>query len=229
MNLGMRLKTVARFVSRDCILADIGTDHAYLPIYLVKEGIISRALAGDVHTGPYQAAQKAVANANLQKSIEVRHGDGLFIVAPGEADMAVIAGMGGTTIMDILAKCPETTRQLKGLILQPMNAAPQLREWLEQNQWQIADEELIIEEGRLYEVIYAVPGSEKVMDSILYEIGPKLWEKRHSLLLVQLETLLVAAERILGNMSASEAAKNTEKYQKIAEKIKALEAKIACL
>lgn len=229
MNLGMRLKAVARFVQKDCVLADIGTDHAYLPIYLVKEGIIGKALAGDVHIGPYRAAQKAVANANLQKSIEVRRGDGLLIVEPGEADMVAIAGMGGATIIDILAKCPETTKHLKGLILQPMNAAPQLRVWLNQNQWRIAEEELAIEEDRLYEVIYAVPGSERLADLILYEIGPKLWEERHPLLPIHLEALLRATKRILGNMSASETAKSTEKYKKMAEKIKVLEEKIACL
>lgn len=229
MNLGARLKAVADFVPPGAVVADIGTDHAYLPIYLVRRRIALRALACDVHFGPYQAAQKAVLNANLAEAIEVRLGDGITVLQPGEAEVAAIAGMGGATIVDILAKCPETTARFDGLILQPMNAAAPLRRWLTNNRWKIADEALVLDEERLYEVLYATPGEEAACDALLFEIGPRLWEKRPPLLKRHISRLIERSRRVLAGMAASETAKSSEKYRRIAMKIAALEEKLSCL
>ena len=229
MKLGSRLKTVASFVEKGDIVADIGTDHAYLPIYLARQKIVSRALACDVHSGPYQAARQAVINANLADVIEVRFGDGITIIEPGEADVATIAGMGGTTIIDILSKRPETTVSLKGLILQPMNAAAILREWLVTHEWQIVDEELVVDEDRLYEVIYAKQGHSTMPEPILLDIGAKLWEKRHPMLKEHIENLIGQTNRALRGMENSESAETTPRYQEFKEKIAKLEAKLACL
>ena len=229
MKLGARLKTVASFVEKDDIVADIGTDHAYLPIYLARQKIISRALACDVHRGPYQAAKQAVINANLADVIEVRFGDGITIIEPGEADVATIAGMGGTTIIDILSKRPETTARLKSLILQPMNAAAILREWLITHEWQIVDEELVVDDGRLYEVIYAKQGHSNMSEAVLLDIGAKLWEKRHPLLKEHIESLIGQTNRALRGMENSESVEVAPRYQEFKEKIAKLEAKLACL
>lgn len=229
MKLGARLKTVASFVEKDNVVADIGTDHAYLPIYLAGQKIVSRALACDVHRGPYQAAKQAVINANLADVIEVRFGDGITIIEPGEADVATVAGMGGTTIIDILSKRPETTASLKGLILQPMNAAPLLREWLILHGWKIVDEELVVDDGRLYEVMYAKQGSSIMPEPILLDIGMKLWEKRHPLLEEHIQSIIAQINRALCGMENSESKETAPRYQEFKEKIIKLEAKLACL
>ncbi len=107
MKLSKRLATIAALVPPGGRLADIGTDHAYLPVYLVTEGIVPSAVAGEVNEGPFRAAGEALARVGLADRISLRFGDGLAVLAPGEADTAVIAGMGGQTIVDILAARPE--------------------------------------------------------------------------------------------------------------------------
>lgn len=123
MNLGSRLQGIANYVLPNKVFADIGTDHAYLPIYLIKNGIVKKAIAGDYNQGPYEAAQKAVLNYNLAGKIEVRLGNGLTVLAEGEADIVAIAGMGGTTIVEILSAKLNLAQQVQRLILQPMNNA----------------------------------------------------------------------------------------------------------
>lgn len=229
MNLGARLEAVAAFVPTHSIVADIGTDHAYLPIELIKRGAAVRALALDIHAGPYEAARRAVMRAGLPDHIEVRQCDGMTGLVPGECDTAVIAGMGGMTMVDILSKHPETTARLRTLVLQPMNAAANLRIWLSEHGWRIADEVLAKEEGRLYEVICAQQGVFAGVEDILYDIGPKIWEKRDRLLAVHIENLIRQSKRILSAMGGSETAKGTEKYQSTKDKIECLEEKLACL
>ena len=118
----------------------------------------------------------------LKDKIEVRRGSGLTVLKPGEADGAVIAGMGGSTIVQILEESPEVAKTLKFLIVQPMAGAPGLRRWACENGWRIADEALAEEPQHLYEIIMLVPGSEPPHSSIEYEIGPRLIEKRPPLL-----------------------------------------------
>lgn len=155
MHLSQRLLVIANFIPRGSTIADIGTDHAYLPIYLVTEGVCPKGIGVDVHQGPFEAAMRAVQEAGLADKIAVRLGDGLAVVQPGEADVVVIAGMGGGTIRGILEAGPQVVAGLKRLILQPMVDSAHLREWLICNGWPIADEELVEEEGRLYEIIVA--------------------------------------------------------------------------
>lgn len=151
-----RLLCAASLVRTGSRLADIGTDHAHLPVYLVKEGICTCAVAADIGEGPAAAARRTVEAAGLSERIEVRVGDGLSVIAPGEATDIVIAGMGGETIVEILREAAwlrgsETHR----LILQPMTKTVELREWLYANGFMI-DEEHLVKDGRhLYCVMAA--------------------------------------------------------------------------
>ena len=97
MNIGARLEAVAKLVPQGCVLADIGTDHAYLPVWLLQKGQIKAAVAADIAAGPCRAAQTNIGMYGLRGKIEVRMGSGLTVLKPGEADGAVIAGMGGST------------------------------------------------------------------------------------------------------------------------------------
>ena len=229
MNLGSRLQGIANYVLPNKVFADIGTDHAYLPIYLIKNGIVKKAIAGDYNQGPYEAAQKAVLNYNLAGKIEVRLGNGLTVLAEGEADIVTIAGMGGTTIVEILSAKLNLAQQVQRLILQPMNNAQGVRLWLSQNSFKIVAEDLVLDEGKLYEIIVAEKGIEAIVEEILYEIGPKLWEKKHSLLEQHLNKLLNKAKSIYKSLNHSEKADVKEKIKLYQTKIKALEEKLQCL
>ncbi len=211
--LSPRLLALARFVPCGTLPADIGTDHAYLPIYLVTSGKCSRALAGDVHQGPFEAAKRAVQEFGLADRISIRKGDGLAVLRPGEANVAIIAGMGGGTIQGILEAEPEIANALAQLILQPMVDAGQLRGWLLNNGWQISAEELVEEEGRLYEIILCqqMPDSRELagtakLDPVILEIGPKLLEQKHPLLPKHLEKLIQDRQRVIAQISNSQSA-----------------------
>ena len=104
MNLRERLSAMASFVLPHARVADIGTDHAYLPIHLAMNQHIDYIVAGEVNPGPYRAAQESIARLGLEKKIFLRFGDGLSVVRPSEVDTATIAGMGGQTIVEILAQ-----------------------------------------------------------------------------------------------------------------------------
>ena len=120
MNIGARLEAIAALVPQNCVVADIGTDHAYLPVWLMQKGLIKAAIAADIAEGPCRAAQTNIGLYGLKDKIEVRRGSGLTVLKPGEADGAVIAGMGGSTIVQILEESPEVAKTLKFLIVQPM-------------------------------------------------------------------------------------------------------------
>lgn len=226
MQLPPRLLAIAGFVPPGRRVVDVGTDHAWLPIYLVKQGISPSALAGDLHTGPFEVAKEAVAEAGLADRVDVRLGDGLTIVSPGEAEVAVIAGMGGGTIREILKNSIDTATHLARLILQPMVDAGALRIWLAQNGWRMIDEALVEESGTIYEVIAVERGREEETDPLLLEIGPRLVEKKDPLLRRHLTNQTRSLKRIVYNLARSKSPealhKKTELLAKLGEMKKVL-------
>lgn len=210
-------------------VADIGTDHAYLPVYLVEKEIIPMAIASDVSEGPLSIARKTVQQRNFTDRIDLRLGNGLDVITPGEVDVIVIAGMGGSTIVEILNSRLSITKSLQRLILQPMAASAVLRFWLIMNQWTIVDEQLVIEDDRLYEIIAAQPGESQLEDPILYDIGPILWHRKHPLLIMHLDKLIDKLNIIIQEMKLSQTAVSTDKFQQYVAKRKRLEEMRACL
>ena len=142
MHIDRRLETIANLVPQGCVLADIGTDHAYLPVWLLEKQRIARAIAGDIAAGPCQAARTTVAQFGQHEHVEVRQGSGLKVLSPGEADCIAIAGMGASTIISILEDDMEVAQSVELLVLQPMAGAASLRAWLCSHGWQLAAEEL---------------------------------------------------------------------------------------
>jgi tRNA (adenine22-N1)-methyltransferase len=220
-----RLAALAAFVPQGMRLADIGTDHAYLPIELVQDNVIVSAIAGDVHVGPYKAAKEHVEALGLEQRISVRLGNGMAVISPGEVEIVVIAGMGGQTIIEILNNNPEVTKSLNRLILQPMVAAASVRRWLEKNGWHIVDEQLVQDDGRLYEIVVAEQGISPVYESIMYDIGQKLWNDKPEFLTLHIDQLISQTKRVLGEMAASSNARKSLKYDEYKERLKQLEAK----
>jgi tRNA (adenine22-N1)-methyltransferase len=138
-------------------LADIGTDHAYLPIWLVAEGRCPAAIAADLRQGPLLAAQAHVCEAGLGGVICLRLSDGLKEIAPGEADTITITGMGGPLICRILADGRAVARSAKELILSPQSDVPEVRRFLLGHGFFITDETMVREDGKYYVIIKAEP------------------------------------------------------------------------
>lgn len=201
--LAGRLAAIAAFIPPGSVVADIGTDHARLPVYLVRKGICPRVLATDLHEKPYQSACRAVAAHALGDRIEVRRGDGLQPLLPGEVDLVVVAGMGGNTIRQILATGAGVLAAVKRLVLQPMTDAGDLRRWLVENGWRLVDEKLVEEDGRLYVIMAAEPGREETTEPWLLEVGPRLVEKCDPLLCKHLEKIKKEYQRVLCCLAGS--------------------------
>lgn len=141
-------------------LADIGTDHAYIPIYLLQNGLIDYAIACDIKKGPLDIARSNVEKYNIE-NIELRLGPGLNPIAENETETVVIAGMGGDMIMHILSENPKKSHSFKEIILQPMNCQKELRMWLVNNRFEIVGEDLSKEGFKVYNLIKVKSGENK--------------------------------------------------------------------
>ncbi len=153
--LDRRLQCAARQVRMGSRLADIGTDHALLPVALVRSGVCPYAVASDIRTGPAERARRAVEEAQLADRIEVRLGPGLSVLQPEEADDLVIAGMGGETIVSILGEAPWIRSSHFRLILQPMSRPEVLRRWLHRAGFLLEAEPAVEDGGHLYSILRA--------------------------------------------------------------------------
>ncbi len=166
--LGARLELCASMVRPGAALADIGTDHAYLPIWLAKQGRIARAIAADVKLGPLRKAKINIERYRVQDIVSARLSDGLNAIFPTEADDIVIAGMGGEMIIRIIAAAPWLKNEQKHLILQPMTSAEPLREFLAEQGFAVLREQAVTEEGRVYSVLLVQHNPEKVCADEFY-------------------------------------------------------------
>ena len=155
ITLDKRLSAVAALVRQGSRLADIGTDHAYLPVHLVQVGVCPSAIASDIGAGPLDAARRTVTENGLTSEIALRLGNGLATVSAGEVEDIAIAGMGGETIAAILEAAPWVKSGDLRLILQPMTRAEDLRRWLLSHGFTILEEHLIIDGRHLYPVMAA--------------------------------------------------------------------------
>ena len=165
VELSPRLKTVASFLEGATLLCDVGSDHAYLPVYAIQQGLITRAIAGEVVKGPFESAQQTVQDYVLNDKISVRLGDGLDVVTSEDEVTAIsICGMGGELISRIL-EAGYSGRHLNGrerLILQPNVAEHFVREWLMNHSYRIVEETVVEDNHRLYEIIVAEPVDKRV-------------------------------------------------------------------
>lgn len=180
--LSIRLETVSKYIIKDSIFADIGSDHAYLPCYAINKGLAKAAIAGEIVDGPYQTALQQVKEAKLENKISVRKGDGLEVIEANEVDCITIAGMGGGLITSILEKGAERLEGVQRLILQPNIGAHHIRNWCVQNNWELINEEIIEEDEKIYEILVAskiqTNESYKLTDASLL-LGPFLMKEKN--------------------------------------------------
>ena len=229
MRLGNRLNCIATYVPQNAKLADVGTDHAYLPIYLVENEQIDFAIATDIVQGPCEAAKKSVEKYTLQNKISVRQGDGLSSVNKGEIDTVVVAGMGGSSIVDILAKGSEVLLAVTTLVLQPMTEGFLLRKWLCENNWLITNEDLVVEGERLYEIIVTKKGVAKQLNNIELLVGPILLKKGHVLLKKHFQNIIDRYDFICRSMENSPSAVASAKYKEYKCLLNELKERLQCL
>lgn len=205
MKLTARLAAAASLIPKGSVIADIGTDHAYIPVFVCENDICPHAIAADIGKGPLQAAISHVRGSGLTDKIYCRLGDGLTCLQPGEADGAVLCGMGGPLMVKILSQSYALWQSLSFAILQPQSEAGTLRRYLYAEGWHIEAEKLVIDGHRFYEMMRAVPGKADPLPDWLYEIGPLNWQRRDPLLQRKIALLLDKKEHILQGLQKSHA------------------------
>ena len=210
VQLSRRLKTIADMVTEGNRLVDVGCDHGYLPVYLMSNHKIPGAIATDVGKGPLARAQEHIVQYGMSQYIEVRLCDGLKGVRSGEGDTLVIAGMGGPLMEKILTEGAHALPGFQELILQPQSDIPHFRHFLMGYGFCIVQEEMVLEDGKYYPMMKAVPGRVKETWTKEEEMfGKFLLEQRHPVLQKYLERELRIREEIVGQLqkAAGEGAK----------------------
>ncbi len=214
MQIDARLQAIAKFVPQGVKIADIGSDHAYLPAFLLKEKKIAFAIVTDVAAAPCKMAKTTLAMQGVSAGAQVRQGDGLKVLQPGECDTIVMAGMGGITIMEIMAACPDVAKSAGRLILQPMIAADKLRRFLANEGYGTVAEDLVEDGKYLYEIIVVSARAPVAdTDAVGYLVGPKLLQEQHPLLPKQIARQKDILLRVCGGMERSPGAINSKKYK----------------
>jgi tRNA (adenine22-N1)-methyltransferase len=224
--LSKRLQEVAKFVPVGTKAADIGADHGKLLVFLAEQEIITSGIAGEVNKGPWKNATDFVHKKGLQKRIDVRLGNGLGVINE-DVDVIVIAGMGGTLITSILETGKAKLEGVRRLILQPNIGENRVRIWLDENNWRLVDEEIVVEDDIYYEILVA---EQTIIDTSeydqlplhkerFYQIGPLLWKKKHALLVPKLKLELERKREVRNQL-------NHAKVEDVREKIAQIEAEI---
>jgi len=229
------------------LLADIGSDHALLPIHAVKHGLCRRAVAADIHAGPLLAAERNIAGAGLADRIDIRKGDGLAVLSPGEADAIVIAGMGGATITGILEAGKDRLAGVRLLLLQPNVGAPLVRRWLHGHGWYLRDEGVLEEDGVYYDILESVParpGDERL--ATLYEpyrleggkvvssdmqmlLGPHHVRRPTRTFIDRWLEEIAKRERITSRMKCAQSREDAEKRRLMEKETEEIREVLACL
>ena len=194
VKISNRLMTAAALVTQGYTLADVGTDHGYIPIYLLQLKKIPAAIAMDINEGPLERAKEHIALYGLQAYIQTRLSDGVAALKPGEVEAVLIAGMGGGLVMHILKDGEKVCQSAKELILQPQSEIEHVREFLREKGYTILAEDMVYEDGKFYPMMKvqyqgenenAQKASEVLKLSDLY--GGLLLQNRHPVLKTFLE------------------------------------------
>ena len=220
--LSKRLLAAAGLVKPCRVLADIGTDHAYLPIYLVQQGIADHAIAMDLRRGPLEHAEKNIAElCGTREKITTRLSDGLKELKEGEADAIVIAGMGGALTVRIIAESMQTARAARELILQPQSEVPAVRAFLWDNGWVIEEENMVLEDGKYYPMMRVCRDSggagvqRMEAGECGLKYGPLLLRQRHPVLYSYLQYEHETKRQILLQLKGADGEKARLRMQEI--------------
>lgn len=204
MRLSRRLEAVASFVPQGSRVADVGTDHGYIPIWLVEQGIADYAIAMDVRTGPLQRAEEHIARHKLESCIETRLSDGLAQLRPGEADTVVIAGMGGELMLRIMRDGSHMWDSVSRFVLSPQSELEIFRRGMEEMGFVITEETMLQEEGKYYTVMAAERGRMHYAKDYQYRYGDYLIRQKSPVLREYLEREEQKLRQIIRRLEAQE-------------------------
>lgn len=215
--LSMRLERVAAHVPAGARLADIGSDHGYLPVALISRGAIATAVAGEVALTPFHAAERSVRESGLSQLISVRLADGLAAIEPKDAITAIsLCGMGGEKIRDILDSGKSRLSGRERLILQPNGGEQPLRQWLMDNGYRILCEEVLRENRFAYEIIVAERSGPVIYTAEELYFGPLQMQQRSPAFLAKWQRMLRLKQQTLADLAQARQAVPEEKVQKLA-------------
>ena len=223
MELSKRLQAVADLVTAHYKLADIGTDHAYIPIYLTQQKKITEAIALDVNEGPLQRAEEHIRENGLEAEIETRLSNGFQALQPGEVQSAVIAGMGGGLVIRILKEGEEVVRKLEECILQPQSEIEKVRAFLLEKGYEFLEEDMVCEDGKYYPMMTVRPPvadtAVKCWDTVQLKYGKLLLEKQHPVLREYLEREIRIYQSILEGLKAKDSDRIRQRKEELEQEL----------
>ncbi len=200
MELSKRLQAVANLVTDGMIVADVGTDHGYIPIYLLKMGKCSKAFAMDVNKGPLLRAKEHIKEQGLNEDIETRLSDGVKQLQIGECDAVVIAGMGGALTIKILEEGKAVFKRLKEFVLQPQSELLKVRQYLVENGYRIVAEDMVLDVGKYYPMMRVINAESSEYNIVELRYGKLLLTKKHPILHDFLQKEEKTKDNILQNL-----------------------------
>lgn len=251
VKLSTRLTKIAEQIPAGSRLADIGSDHALLPVFAVRQGWVTQAIAGEVNQGPLDAAQRQVNEAGLGQVIQPRLGNGLAVLEPGEVDVITIAGMGGALIVTILSEGISKLAGVSRLVLQPNVGEEFVRRWLLEHDWFLSSEQILEEDGRTYEILTAdrlddaaarnrelysdrmltTPNGDEISlsaDSLL-QFGPYLLNQPEPVFIDKWQQEIGKLEKVAASVGLSETDEARLKVAALQQQIKLVKEVVTCL
>ena len=204
MELSKRLQAVADLVSNGVTVADVGTDHGYIPIYLVESGKIKCAIAMDIYRGPLDRAEAHIRMHGLGEQIKTRLSDGVQKLQIGECDCVIVAGMGGGLVIKIMEDGEEIFRNLTEFILQPQSEIAKVRQYLCEHNYRIIAEDMVLEDGKFYPMMKVANGSAEEYSTLELRYGKLLLREKHPVLKLFLEKEEKTKEQICRQLRKEE-------------------------
>lgn len=222
MRVKKRLELIASKIPKGSKAADIGTDHAYLPIYLITEGICPKVIATEILPGPYLKAKENIERFGFMDFIELRYGFGFKPLIPKESDVAVISGMGAMTIIDIFEESKQIASSFQSIVLQPMKNVVELRKYLLTHCYKIIDEDVCDEGGKFYEVLTVKYAETLKFIEADVLIGPVLRRKKDPITLSYMKYQEKRLQRIVESLKESRRADSEQMIIEYEKRLNAL-------
>lgn len=221
MELSKRLQAVADLADEGLVTADIGTDHGYIPIYLLESGKCEKAFAMDINKGPLLRAKEHIEEHGLAEKIEVRQSDGVKALAQGECESVIVAGMGGALAVRIMEEGALLFRSLKSFVLQPQSELEKVRKYLSENEYCIVAEDMVLEDGKYYPMMKVINEKSSEYDIVQLRYGKYLLQEKHPILKMFLEKEIKSKENILKKLEQ-------EKGTHIEARIREIQEELVC-
>lgn len=200
MKLSKRLQAVADLVTEGLVVADVGTDHGYIPIYLIETGKCKSAFAMDVNKSPLMRAREHIVESNLQGKIETRQSDGVKALKIGECQSVVVAGMGGALTIRIMEEGEEIFRSLQEFVLQPQSELDKVRHFLQEHNYSVIKEDMIFEDGKFYPMMKVINQKSDNYNEMEFCYGKGLLQQRHPVLEKYLKKEIETKRQVLKHL-----------------------------